>query len=252
MSCIASGIYSRSVLGNAVGGALASQMLEMVPLLSGVALELIAAIDAAPGAVEQMGFPLCETGRRMLRRLRKFNQDFAIPAEKEVLTHYHVSEGVWPSRGNRWRRHRMIDELIAEARKLGLWNLWVSPVLARQLTTEFPAWPWDRLLPHGQALSAVSYAYIAMESGRCSLTPVLINCAAPDSGNMEVIGMFGTRQQKERWLLPLLEGETKSCFGMTEPAISSSDPTALSATAVPTTGGGWRLNGDKWWTTVSC
>ncbi|MBT8212441.1 MAG: acyl-CoA dehydrogenase family protein [Acidimicrobiia bacterium] len=125
----------------------------------------------------------------------------------------------------------VLEELKTEARSRGLWNLFL------------PDDEW------GAGLSNTDYAPLAEIMGRSiELAPEATNCAAPDTGNMEVIAMFGTEEQKERWLVPLLEGQIRSCFAMTEPAVASSDPRNLEATAVRD-GDEYVLNGTKWWTT---
>jgi acyl-CoA dehydrogenase len=122
-------------------------------------------------------------------------------------------------------------ELKTIARDRGLWNLFLPD----------PEW--------GAGLSNVEYAPLAEIMGRSiELAPEATNCSAPDTGNMEVIADFGTEQQHQQWLVPLLNGEIRSCFAMTEPAVASSDPRNLEATAIRT-GDNYLINGRKWWTT---
>ncbi|MDQ3916387.1 MAG: acyl-CoA dehydrogenase family protein [Actinomycetota bacterium] len=116
----------------------------------------------------------------------------------------------------------VMEDLKAEARRRGLWNLFLD-------------------------LSNTDYAPLAEIMGRSPLAPEATNCAAPDTGNMEILHEFGTDEQKRRWLTPLLEGEVRSCFGMTEPAVASSDPTNLSST-IERDGDEYVVNGRKWWT----
>jgi acyl-CoA dehydrogenase len=124
----------------------------------------------------------------------------------------------------------IIEELKAEAKKRGLWNLFMPD-------TE-----------HGAGLSNLDYAPLAEIMGR---SPVLAgeatNCAAPDTGNMEILAEFGTPEQKEQWLKPLLDGEVRSCFGMTEPDVASSDPRNLHS-RIERDGDEYVINGRKWWT----
>jgi acyl-CoA dehydrogenase len=123
----------------------------------------------------------------------------------------------------------VMDELKAEARRRGLWNLF---------------------LPHatewGAGLSNLDYAPLAEISGRSLIAPEALNCSAPDTGNMEILTMFGTDEQKRTWLRPLLEGEIRSCFAMTEPAVASSDATNVEC-RIDTHGGDYAINGRKWW-----
>jgi acyl-CoA dehydrogenase len=123
----------------------------------------------------------------------------------------------------------VIEELKAQARSRGLWNLFLPDET------------------HGAGLTNLEYAPLAEITGRSiEIAPEAINCAAPDTGNMEVLAMFGTPEQQERWLQPLLEGEIRSCFGMTEPAVASSDATNMEATITPD-GDEYVVNGVKWW-----
>jgi acyl-CoA dehydrogenase len=120
----------------------------------------------------------------------------------------------------------VVEDLKVEARNRGLWNLF---------------------LPDVSGLSNVDYAHLAEIMGRsANLAPEATNCAAPDTGNMEVLHMFGTAEQKERWLRPLLDGEIRSAFAMTEPAVASSDATNIS-TEIARDGDDYVINGRKWW-----
>ncbi len=123
----------------------------------------------------------------------------------------------------------VMEELKREARTRGLWNLFL---------------PDER---YGAGLGNLDYAPLAEIMGRSPLAPEATNCAAPDTGNMEILLEFGTEEQKDRWLKPLLEAEIRSCFGMTEPQVASSDPTNLQSTIV-TDGDDYVINGRKWWT----
>jgi acyl-CoA dehydrogenase len=123
----------------------------------------------------------------------------------------------------------ILDELKVEARERGLWNLFLP------YETE-----WT------QGLSNLDYAPLAEMTGRSPLAPEALNCSAPDTGNMELLTMFGTDEQKERWLRPLLEGEIRSCFAMTEPGVASSDATNISL-RIERDNDHYVLNGRKWW-----
>ncbi|MDQ6715813.1 MAG: acyl-CoA dehydrogenase family protein, partial [Actinomycetota bacterium] len=123
-----------------------------------------------------------------------------------------------------------LQELREQARNLGLWNAF-SPG------------------PHGAGLTNLQYAPLAEITGRSiSLAPAALNCAAPDTGNMEVLEAFGTPEQQERWLHPLLRGEIRSCFAMTEPDVASSDATNI-ATRIERDGDDFVVTGRKWWIT---
>ncbi|MEU5529073.1 acyl-CoA dehydrogenase family protein [Micromonospora chersina] len=128
-----------------------------------------------------------------------------------------------------WDSVPVLAELRAAARKRGLWNLFL---------------PGE----HGAGLTNLQYAPLAEITGRSHLAPAAVNCAAPDTGNMEVLAMFGTAQQRERWLEPLLDGEIRSSFAMTEPDVASSDATNI-ATRIERDGDHYVINGRKWWIT---
>jgi acyl-CoA dehydrogenase len=128
-----------------------------------------------------------------------------------------------------WTRPPIVEELKGEARSRGLWNLF---------------------LPHGKfgaGLSNLQYASLAEITGRSPfLAPEALNCAAPDTGNMELLALFGTSEQQEQWLRPLLNGEIRSAFSMTEPEVASSDATNISTT-ISRDGDEYVINGTKWW-----
>ena len=125
----------------------------------------------------------------------------------------------------------MIEELKAQARERGLWNLFLPPVHE-----------------HGAGLTNLQYAPLAEITGRSPwIAPEALNCSAPDTGNMELLSLFGTPEQKARWLDPLLDGRIRSAFSMTEPDVASSDATNI-ATRIERDGDDYVINGRKWWT----
>ncbi|MEL6680965.1 MAG: acyl-CoA dehydrogenase family protein, partial [Pseudomonadota bacterium] len=126
------------------------------------------------------------------------------------------------------RMMEILDGLKAQAKARGLWNFWLTDS------------------ERGFGLSTVEYAYLAEEMGKVHLAAEVFNCSAPDTGNMEVFERYGTQTMKDRWLKPLLEGEIRSAYAMTEPEVASSDATNMSMTCTRD-GDAYVLNGEKWW-----
>lgn len=132
--------------------------------------------------------------------------------------------------GDRWQPTALMDDLKAKARAEGLWNLFLPHS------------------PRGAGLSNLEYAPLCEIMGRAPMASEVFNCSAPDTGNMETLELYGNEAQKERWLKPLLAGEIRSCFAMTEPAVASSDATNIESTILRD-GDHYVINGRKWWTT---
>eukprot|EP00607_Mallomonas_marina_P005025 CAMPEP_0182425964 /NCGR_PEP_ID=MMETSP1167-20130531/12447_1 /TAXON_ID=2988 /ORGANISM="Mallomonas Sp, Strain CCMP3275" /LENGTH=712 /DNA_ID=CAMNT_0024607069 /DNA_START=622 /DNA_END=2757 /DNA_ORIENTATION=+ len=219
--------------------------------------------------------------RDTLQTLREFIQKDVLPVERVLLEHYSTAQGRWPNRGDRWTLHPILNELCNKARLRGLWNLWMPSHLCSHLQHTHKHWDWSSIMPHYSpgvqknsvdisnqgkeietkteremneklcAFTNLEYAHLAIATGFALWTAESLNCSAPDTGNMEILGRFGTPAQRERWLLPLLMGQTRSCFAMTEPEVASSDPTQLMAEACEVEGG-WRVTGRKWWTSGAC
>ena len=170
-----------------------------------------------------MDFALSPAAQAYLDKLRAFMDEHIYPAEERYHA-WQMEEGHGPHDDPPF-----LEDLKAEARKRGLWNLFLPG--------------------EGHPLTVTDYATLAEQTGRSiELAPESINCAAPDTGNMEVLHLFGTPQQKERWLRPLLEGEIRSGFAMTEPDVASSDATNIQ-TSITRDGDSYVVNGRKWWTT---
>jgi acyl-CoA dehydrogenase len=131
--------------------------------------------------------------------------------------------------GNPWQVPPVLDELKTKAKAEGLWNLFL------------PDSQW------GPGLTNLEYAPLSEQMGRCGIASEVFNCSAPDTGNMEVIDKYGNPEQQEQWLKPLLDGEIRSAFGMTEPNVASSDATNIGST-IEDKGDRYVINGEKWWT----
>jgi acyl-CoA dehydrogenase len=157
-------------------------------------------------------------------QLQAFIDEHVIPAEKV----FEEQAAELAARGHGWERPPVMEDLKAEAKRQGLWNLFLAHH------------------PEGAGLTNLQYAPLAELSGRSFLTPEALNCAAPDTGNMEVLAEFGTKEQQDRWLRPLLDGEIRSAFCMTEPDVASSDATNI-ATSIARDGDVYVINGRKWW-----
>ncbi|MBP2336353.1 acyl-CoA dehydrogenase [Saccharothrix coeruleofusca] len=169
-----------------------------------------------------MDFAYDARTEELRQRLLAFMDEFVYPAE--AVAHEQLATATDP-----WARPPVLEELKARARRQGLWNLFLPDA------------------EHGAGLTNLQYAPLAEITGRSPhLAPEALNCAAPDTGNMEVLAMFGTQRQKQQWLQPLLAGEIRSAFCMTEPDVASSDATNI-ATRIERDGDHYVINGRKWW-----
>ena len=169
-----------------------------------------------------MDFTHSPRARELLVRLQGFLEEHVQP--NEMRYHEQVSEA------GRWGEVPLLGQLQALARDAGLWNLFLPPP-----TT------------HGPGLTNLEYAPLCEAMGRIHWSSQVFNCSAPDTGNMETLERFGTDAQKREWLEPLLAGEIRSAFAMTEPAVASSDATNIE-TAIRRDGDDYLINGRKWWT----
>jgi acyl-CoA dehydrogenase len=185
-----------------------------------------------------MDFSLSPRSLDLRDRVRAFLDREIEPVEATV---HHEITRLRESGGDRWTPHPVIKELQAKARAEGLWNLFLPKEHAGRYAADFGT-------DSGEGLSNVDYAPIAEVMGRSFLAPLVFNCNAPDTGNMEVLLRYGTDQQRKQWLEPLLNAEIRSAFCMTEPAVASSDATNMAATAV-VDGDDVVINGTKWFST---
>ena len=174
-----------------------------------------------------MDFEPSPRSQDFVARVRRFIQEHVLPVEARHLREAQAGHGAGAD-WTRWTVDPAVDQLKAKARAAGLWNLFL-PDASR-----------------GAGLSTLEYAPIAEETGRSFLAPEVFNCNAPDTGNMEVLHHFGSPAQQARWLTPLLAGEIRSVFCMTEPDVASSDATNMQAT-ISVDGEHLVLNGKKWW-----
>jgi acyl-CoA dehydrogenase len=176
-------------------------------------------------------------------KLLAFMDSHVYPAESVFAAQ--VAEAA--ASGDIWRRPAVIDELKTAARGQGLWNLFLTVRHAVPQTPNGEDQAGQIAAKYGAGLTNTQYAPLAEITGRSGgLAPEALNCAAPDTGNMELLAEFGSQEQIERWLLPLLEGEIRSTFCMTEPDVASSDATNI-ATQVVRDGDEYVINGRKWW-----
>jgi len=167
-----------------------------------------------------MHFAYSDKVQELQKKLTAFMDEHIYP--NEHLYFQQIREG------DRWQPVPIIEELKPKARAAGLWNLFL------------PEHEW------GAGLTNLEYAPLCEIMGRVLMAPEVFNCSAPDTGNMEVLARYGTAEQKQQWLAPLLEGRIRSCFAMTEPGVASSDATNICA-SITRDGDRYVLNGLKWW-----
>src|SRR5580658_4780830 len=184
-----------------------------------------------------MDFAYDDRTQDLRERLSAFMDEQVYPAEPTFLEQAEAAEAA----GHPWERLPVTAELKAEARRRGLWNLFLTGKAAQAVDSLDPA-----LLPD-PPLTNLQYAPLAEITGWSpALAPEALNCAAPDTGNMELLAEFGSPAQQDLWLRPLLDGTIRSAFCMTEPAVASSDASNI-ATTITRDRGGYVINGRKWW-----
>ena len=173
---------------------------------------------------DAMALGMSERLRPLHGKVAKMIAEEILPLDDEYLAEV--------EKGDRWthtpRQDEILNSLKAKAKERGLWNFWLTDS--------------DR----GYGLSTVEYAYLAEEMGKSHLGAEIFNCSAPDTGNMEVLERYGTEEHKKKWLAPLLEGEIRSAYLMTEPDVASSDATNIEMSCIRE-GDEYVLNGEKWW-----
>src|SRR5580658_925153 len=169
-----------------------------------------------------MNFEFTDKVKSLQRRLQAFMDEHIYPNEQRYRDELNPDD--------RWRPSEVIEALKPKARAAGLWNLFLPES------------------EDGAGLTNLEYAPLCEIMGRSTMAAEVFNCSAPDTGNMEVLARYGTAEQKEKWLKPLLAGEIRSCFAMTEPAVASSDATNIE-TAIRRDGENYVVDGRKWWIT---
>jgi acyl-CoA dehydrogenase len=176
-------------------------------------------------------FELTERQAHFRDRVRAFVEDEICPRIGDFRSQHQS--------GDRWQPHQLIEDLMPKARGAGLWNLFMPPAPNVPMVD-------DSFAFEGEQLTNLEYALCAEEMGRIPWASEVFNCSAPDTGNMEVLHRYGTREQKDQWLAPLMRGEIRSAFLMTEPGVASSDATNIECSIVGD-GSDYVINGRKWW-----
>ncbi len=176
-----------------------------------------------------MDFDYSPKVKELQKRMTAFMDEYVYPAERPFQREVDENR----RKGNAWQATRIMEELKEKAKRVGLWNLFLTGS------------------KHGAGLTNFEYAPLCEIMGRSPIAPEAFNCSAPDTGNMETIHLYGTQEQRDTWLMPLLEGKIRSGFAMSEPEIASSDATNIQARieriASPE-GDYYLINAHKWWT----
>jgi acyl-CoA dehydrogenase family protein 11 len=233
---ILQGVYKRALQGNASSPS-AKEAGSLAHDLAKKGWQIVTENDKTAAAGGGKSGPSPTSGnifeyspkvQELRKKLISFMKEHVVPGEKVYLE----QQAQLPSR---WMIPPIMEELKAKAKKEGLWNLFLPHV------------PQHLADCGGPGLTNLEYAPLCEIMGRHLIAPEIFNCAAPDTGNMEVLAMYGNRAQQEKWLRPLLNGEIRSCFAMTEPDVASSDATNISC-SIRKQGSNYVVNGRKWWT----
>jgi alkylation response protein AidB-like acyl-CoA dehydrogenase len=260
LASILAGVGARAKAGNASSRIAAEMGADsVVRSLAAQALSILnqnkssssSGTAAAPSSTLVPGLGPSEKVKSILERLHRFMADHIIPAEA-ILDAHAASD-------TRWTIHPLQEQLKIKAKQAGLWNLWLpadmaiklKPLILSELSNSSSK---EISLLLGPGLSNLEYSHCAEVMGRCVWASEVFNCSAPDTGNMEVLARYGSPAQQRQWLIPLLRGDIRSCFAMTEPAVASSDATNIQSSITKTSKGGgggggegYIINGRKWW-----
>ena len=254
-AAILAGVRARALQGNA-SSANAHEMGKLVDVFAKRALVVTAGVSVPRGVSElsglersrassassTTGFEPSAKAATLLRKLEHFMHAHVYKAEEELEAHALTLD--------RWSVSPVVERLKSAAKAAGLWNLWL-PLDSAALLKIRPRDGDDATSFAGPGLTNLEYAHLAEVMGRSVWASEAFNCSAPDTGNMEVLLRYGTAEQQEQWLRPLLTGDIRSCFAMTEPAVASSDATNIES-AIIRDGADYVLNGRKWWTSGAC
>nr|AWK67838.1 ACD [Dunaliella tertiolecta] len=196
------------------------------------------------GGSDVVGLPSARV-QELRARVLAFVEEHVLPAEEVLEAH--------ACGADRWTIHPRMEEMKAMAKAAGLWNLWLPGSLAATIQHMRDACSnsVERDVLLGAGLNNLEYAHVCEVMGRSVWAPEVFNCGAPDTGNMEVLAKYASREQQQRWLLPLLQGHIRSCFAMTEKLVASSDATNIQS-SIRREGDSYVLNGVKWWTSGAC
>eukprot|EP00210_Caulerpa_lentillifera_P008134 g7768.t1 len=245
LASICEGVGARAIQGNAssiqareVGSPenvnqLAKQGLNIARSLIPVSSLLVSSLDFN-------GFQISPKAKKLIMKVSKFLETYIFPLETEMEKHV-VSD-------HRWKVFPRMESLKQKAQELKLWNLFISLEMRSEVRKLEMLSVQEKELLSGQGLTHLEYSFIAEIMGQCPWASEVFNCNAPDTGNMEILTKFGTPDQQTRFLIPLLKGQTRSCFGMTEKLVASSDATNIQS-LIKQIDHELILTGRKWWTT---